>query len=247
METLDILVLEENKGHQNLIKKILSKYTFVRKMEFSSNVGEAVHFLRNDFFNAIITEYKFIQENLSGLDFLRYIKEEQFNIPSIILTGAENEIDSTEALGYGCISVVSKFGYHEDGTLEHALNELRKRALYRSFENKGGLYVPATVDGTFKQIPFVEIILIEAKVRGRTIYTDTDSVKTDNYLKEYEGFLAPYYFGKVSRNHLVNLARIKEFDGKMIHFHRNIHNFNTLKVTEKSFDKYWEKYLMDCS
>ncbi|QOS97588.1 response regulator [Brevibacterium sp. JNUCC-42] len=245
MDTLDILVLEENKGHQNLIKKILSKYAFIRKVEFSSSINEAMHFLRNDFFNTIVTEYKFGNEDLTGLDFLHGIKEEQFDIPSIILTGVEYEIDSTESLRCGCISVVSKFGYHEEGTLDNALKELRKRALYRSFENKGGFYVPATVDGTFKQIPLIEIILIEAKVRGRTIYTDTGSMKTDNYLKEYEGFLTPHFFGKVSRNHLVNLTRIQEFDGKTIYFKRNIHNFNSLKVTEKSFEEYWEKYQIE--
>lgn len=242
MDSLDILVLEDDKGHQRLIQNILSEYDFVRKIHFASKMHEALHLLKHEFFNAIITDY-YLDEQITGIDFLAAVRAEGLEIPSLILTGIEKLVDQKDAMQYGCFAVVSKLTYYQDGALDEVLDELKRRGKYVSFEHLKGIYVPANFDETFQMVRSPEIILIEATVgKGVTIYTESNAIKTALSVKDYGNYLAPWRFGKTSRSAVVNLIKVEAFDGNYVYLQRNIHNINSVKVKSKEFITYWIKY-----
>lgn len=243
MNGLHILVLEDNLGHRVLLETKLLALQQVKKVILAANVDEALHIIQSDFINAIITDYR-LENEISGLDFLRFIRERGHRIPSIILSGVEHEVNEEEAQKQGCIGVLGKvFVYDDTKLLIEAIEKLAERAIYRSFELLGGTYVPITTDGTIVMIPIKEVIYIGTKYGGTRIYTESEWYSTDTNIKKYQNFLHDYWFRRFSRGNVINLSKVKSFDGKFIYMKANIHGFTKFKVVEKDFVESWGCYL----
>lgn len=245
MDNLEILVLEDFEVHHHIIKRVLSKYSFIQNVKFTSSLDKAIDLFEREFFNAIITDYK-LEGDVTGIDFLRILRDKGHKVPSIILTGVENEITYVEAKRHGCVAVVSKFGYYEDGSLDSALQELRIRAMYRTFEHKGGCYVQAKSNGKLIDIPVQEVIMLEStSFGGRKIYTETDCYNIDNYIKDYENSdLLRKWIGKASRSTLLNFAYVEHIDENYAFLKRNIHDIRKVKINNKQLIDAWEEYLL---
>ncbi|MED1800642.1 LytR/AlgR family response regulator transcription factor [Brevibacillus porteri] len=244
---LKLLVIEDNKGHQKSMQLVLDKYKdSIHSVVYASNSVEAFHFLENQYFNAIITDFD-LNEKASGVDFLRTIHEKGIRVPSLLLTINDNLVNAVLLKKYGCVDVVSKFGYAETGALDKAISLLKRRALYCDFETAGGFFVPAMSEGTFRQIPYFEVIMIESKMRGAIIYTDSEEVRTEGGLSEFEKYLSDRNFARCGRSHLANLEKVESFDGKKLFLKPNIHNLNTIAISTKKaiqddIQAQWDRY-----
>ncbi|NRS51943.1 MULTISPECIES: response regulator transcription factor [Brevibacillus] len=243
MNGLHILVLEDNLGHRVLLETKLLALQQVKKVILATNIEEAFQIIQSDFINAIITDHR-LENETTGLDFLRLIRESGHRIPSVILSGVEHEVNEKEAQKYGCIAVLGKvFVYDDTNTLIEAIEKLADRAIYRSFEILGGSYVPITTDGTIIMVPVKEVIYIGTKYGGTRIYTESEWYSTDTNIKKYQNYLYDSWFRRFARGNVINLSKVESFDGKFIYMKANIHDFTKFKVVEKDFVDGWKRFL----
>ena len=108
MKHFDILLVEDNLAHAEIIKDCLESQNTLLRVHHIPSAVKAIHYLFDEpsaefasaieIINLIILDLK--MPGLSGLDILRQIKENQKtkSIPTVILTSSEDPSDIRQAM-----------------------------------------------------------------------------------------------------------------------------------------------------
>ena len=209
---LNILILEDNPGHQKLIATFLEQlgatgFDIARNTkEFFSIVEE-----RGQDFNLLIIDVQLDEDSMSGMDCYRLYRKSGGDMPAIVVTMDPQLVNLADIHDLGVVDVVDKSQmYAEDGPLPAAFEKAKKRVLYQRFEQERCLYVPVAGESLI-MLPVDQVLFIQSKLREITVHTAVESHRSDISLKQYASYLEPHGFASVSRSCLVNLDRVEEF------------------------------------
>jgi len=123
MDKLRILVVEDDQSFCLVISRWLKE----SEVKLTSNVGEALEFVKKEKFDLAIVDYK-LDGNETGIDFLRKIKEEKIDLPVIIISGYTKKFGGQliydECINLGCKKYLEKAFNKEDllKTIKECLN-----------------------------------------------------------------------------------------------------------------------------
>ncbi len=102
----EILLVEDNKDHAEYTKSELEKSGF--KVEIAETGSECFEKLIENDFDLILLDYRLPE--MDGLDVLKKIKEDGFDIPIIMVTGLGSEEVAVEAMKLGAYDYIVKSG-----------------------------------------------------------------------------------------------------------------------------------------
>lgn len=103
---LRVLIIEDNKVDQIIIKKTLEKSKFNHASVIADNHEDVLNHLENFKPNLILCDYS--MPNYGALDVLRHLKQNKIDIPLIIVTGTLTDEMAVESLKNGASDYVLK-------------------------------------------------------------------------------------------------------------------------------------------
>jgi len=103
-ETIDVLLVDDEKGYLNVLSNRLSKRFINATKAFSGT--EAVQILRKKDFHVVVLDLK--MEDMDGIEVLKVIKRMIPDLPVIILTGHGSQTAAREGVLFGAFDYLTK-------------------------------------------------------------------------------------------------------------------------------------------
>ena len=103
---LNILIVDDNEDHQNLMKDALKQHKRNVEVVFACTGEECIHKLSKEAFDAIIIDYSL--SDMNGLEVLKCIKCKENNYPVIMATAFGDENVAVEAMKIGACDYIAK-------------------------------------------------------------------------------------------------------------------------------------------
>jgi PAS domain S-box-containing protein len=140
VKSTHILHVDDDLSFLEVSKQIIQDMNSVFNVEFALSVDEALSKLRKNCYNIIVSDYD--MPDRSGLDFLKAVKKNGWEIPFILFTGKGREEVAIQALNLGADGYYNKQGapetvygelvhgiltVHEKWRIKQALEESEKR------------------------------------------------------------------------------------------------------------------------
>lgn len=105
-ETIRVLLVDDDPDLAALVKAYVEGEYADIEVTITNSVPEAVSTLEAGSFDCIVSDYK--MPALSGLDFLRTVRDEDPTIPFLLFTARGNEATASEAIAAGVTDYVRK-------------------------------------------------------------------------------------------------------------------------------------------
>ncbi len=99
MNKLKILVIEDDQSFCLVISRWLKE----SEVKTTSNVSEALEFVKKENFNLAIVDYK-VNGNETGVDFLKKINEQKSSLPVIIISGYTTKLYGGQEIYDDCMN-----------------------------------------------------------------------------------------------------------------------------------------------
>ena len=105
-DTHAILVVDDDESVRHFLVDALELKKY--KVDSTSTIQEALEKLKSDKIDIIVSDINFPEEDYTGIDFFRFCKEHNPNIPFILVTGAPQLEDAVAILKEGASDYISK-------------------------------------------------------------------------------------------------------------------------------------------
>lgn len=102
--TLQVLLVDDEKGYVNVLSNRLSKRSIKATKAFSGT--EAIQILRKQDFDVVVLDLK--MEDMDGIEVLKVIKRMVPDLPVIILTGHGSQTAAKEGITFGAFDYLTK-------------------------------------------------------------------------------------------------------------------------------------------
>ncbi|MBU0571422.1 MAG: response regulator [Candidatus Omnitrophica bacterium] len=103
---INILLVEDNPDHQELMKKALMEFEKDYQIDAVSSGKEALRKTREKDYSLILLDYNL--PDINGMEVLREINESGKDVPIVMITGAGNEQIAVEAMKLGAYDYITK-------------------------------------------------------------------------------------------------------------------------------------------
>lgn len=211
MEALDLVVLEENRGHKTLFELAVQQFDFIKSITFVSTVEELFRHVRSQPCNAIVFNIElnpYRNDNLNGIDAYARLKVLGKHIPGLALSISTNH--EMFPVYRGMTEIVWKGDlYDRDFTkLREKLLMLQKR-LGDPIIHAPEIKIPILYN---KETKFVEVavssvLFIQSAGKENLVHTHQNTYKSDVTLKMYKEILKDENFGMIGNSTLVNFDK----------------------------------------
>lgn len=103
-ETLNVLLVDDEKGYLNVLANRMSKRSIIATKAFSGT--EAIQILRKQDFHVVVLDLK--MEDMDGIEVLKVMKRMVPDLPVIILTGHGSQTAAKEGIALGAFDYLTK-------------------------------------------------------------------------------------------------------------------------------------------
>lgn len=103
-DTLNVLLVDDEKGYLNVLANRLSKRSIKATKAFSGT--EAIQILRKQDFHVVVLDLK--MEDMDGIEVLKVMKRMVPDLPVIILTGHGSQTAAKEGISFGAFDYLTK-------------------------------------------------------------------------------------------------------------------------------------------
>jgi DNA-binding LytR/AlgR family response regulator len=211
MNTINILVLEDDDYQANILKKALSGL-YLNNVIISKSVDEAQKVYHSEIIDFMIIDIM-IGKSMGGIDFVRSLSKNKHRVaPFLFLTGHYDRIVFESA------KVTHPYGYllkpYNSLELEYNIElAIEKYHLNISIENehfeKGLVHFLLKRNSIFYKVLPDDISFVEVEGRYCQIYALSNKFIIQKTLQDFQKKL-PKFFVRVHRSFVVNLKKIKE-------------------------------------
>lgn len=218
MTTYKCLIVDDERLARELIENHIQQIPYLEIVASCANAIEAMQILNEQTIDLLFLDIQ--MPNLSGLDFLRMLK----NQPATILTTAYSEY-ALEGFELEVIDYLVKPIEFERffKAVNKAIKWIQKTPAIPSYPpsntipaNTSETYFFVKSDAKMIRIEFANILYIEALQKYSRIYTQNDKIITLSSLSKLLESLPKRPFIRVHRSFIVNIDQIDHVEGNMI-------------------------------
>ena len=161
-----ILIVEDDKDINNLIKELLSERGFETKQVFDG--AEAVDYLKNNEVDLMLLDL--MMPKLMGEDVINYARSRDMKMPIIVLSAKIDKATRLGCLDLGCDDFIMK-PFDTDELISRVRAQLRRSNAYNRLGEKAVRFEDFYLDNDNNVISFKEVPLNLTRMEYCLLYT----------------------------------------------------------------------------